>query len=144
MAYVVVAIFLLCGGFTLLTAVTWGENDPYLTASMVAAVFSDDLTGNLDFAISASFTVACTTLSFALVMIARLEFVRWFLGFIGGVTALYYLYAVIWLLANNGEEVVLLPIVAFLLWTAGTVIVLLPVTAKAMRGYQSKPSYGHY
>lgn len=144
MAYVVVGLFLVCGGFTLLTAVTWAEEDPYLTLSMVGSAFTEDLTGNRDFAISASFTVACTTMSFALVMIARLEFVRWVLGFIGGLTAIYYIYAVSWLLSNNGEDYVLLPILAFLLWAAATVTVLLPATAKAMRGYQNKLALGHY
>jgi hypothetical protein len=144
MAYVVAALFLLCGGFALLTAITWDAGEADLNAAMVGIAFTEDLTGNIDFAVAASFTVACSTLCFALVAFARLEFVRWILGFIGGLTALYYGYAVIWLLSHDAEKVVLLPILAFVLWLAATVLVLLPMTARAMRGYQNKLARGPY
>jgi hypothetical protein len=121
-----------------------GESDsPDMVATIIGVAFTEDVTGNIDFAIALSMSVACTTLTFALVLIARLEFVRWILGFVGAVTSLYYIYAIIWLLSNNGEDVIALPLVAWLLWTGATVLVLLPMTARAMRGYQRK-AYGHY
>lgn len=145
-AYVCVALFLLCGAFALIGAILgWdGESDsPDMMFTIIGIAFTEDITGNVDFAISVAMSVACTTLTFALVLIARLEFVRWILGFVGAVTSAYYLYAIIWLLSNNGEDVIALPLLAFVLWTASTVLVLLPMTARAMRGYQRK-AYGHY
>ena len=145
-AYVCVALFLVCGVFALIGAILgWdGESDsPDMLATIIGIAFTEDITGNIDFAIALSMSVACTTLTFALVLIARLEFVRWILGFVGAVTSLYYIYAIIWLLSNNGEDVVVLPLVAWLLWTGATVLVLLPMTQRAMRSYQRK-AYGHY
>lgn len=144
LAYIVVGIFLVCGGFTLLGSITALEGEsPDILASVVGFAFTEDATGNMDFAISMSMSVACSTLTTALVMIARLEFVRWILGFLGGLTTIYYIYAIIWLIDHESEDYVLLPIVALLLWAGGTVVVLLPQTARAMRGYQRKVALGH-
>jgi hypothetical protein len=145
-AYVCVVLFLLCGAFALIGAIVgWdGSSDSAdMMASLIGIAFTEDLTGNVDFAISTSLSVACTTLIFALVLISRLEFVRWVLGFVGAVTSVYYIYAIIWLLSNDGEEVIAVPLLAWVLWTGATVLVLLPQTRRAMRGYQQK-AYGHY
>jgi hypothetical protein len=83
-------------------------------------------------------SVACSTLTFALVLFARLDFVRWILGFIGGLVTVYYVYAIIKLLADGGGEFIAMVLVSFLVWTAATVLVLLPATGRAMRGYQRK------
>lgn len=65
-AYVCVALFLLCGGFALIGAILgWnGESDsPDMLATIIGLAFSDDLTGNIDSAIATAMTVSCTTLT---------------------------------------------------------------------------------
>jgi hypothetical protein len=141
LAYVAAGLFLI-GGLLVLVAAIIGWNgtsdNPDLVAALVGIAFSEDLTGNVDFAISASMTVACTTLTFALVLFARLDFVRWILAFVGALTTVYYLYAIIWLLTNDAARVIALVIVSFAVWAGATVVVLLPHTGRAMRGYQRK------
>lgn len=147
MAYVCAGLFLICGVLALVTAIIgWdgtADNIDMLVA-LVGAMFSEDVTGNLDFAISVTMSVACSTLTFALVLFARLDFVRWLLGFIGGLVTVYYVYAVIKLLADGGGEFIAMVLVSLLLWAAATVLVLLPVTGRAMRGYQRKLAQGGY
>jgi hypothetical protein len=127
-----------------LAIVGWsGESEsPEALAALVGVAFSDDLTGNIDFAISATMTVACTTLTFALVGLARLEFVRWILAVVGGLVTAYYVYAIIYLLSHDGGEVIALVLVAFLLWLGSTVVAVLPATGRAMRGKQPRPPFG--
>jgi hypothetical protein len=141
MAYVCAVLFLVCGVLALITAiVSWdgsADNVDLLVAT-VGAAFSDDVTGNIDFAISVAMTVACSTLVFALILFARLDFVRWILGFIGGVVTIYYVYAIIKILSDGGGELIAMLLVSFVLWAAATVLVLLPATGRAMRGYQRK------
>ena len=140
-AFLAAGAFLICGVLALVVAIVgWsGSSDnPDLAVALIGLAFSDDLTGNADFAISFTMSVACTTLTFALVLIARLDWVRWLLGFVGALTSVYYLYAIIWLISENGEDYIAMVIVSFLLWTAATVVVLLPHTGRAMRGYQRK------
>ncbi|MGH3762340.1 hypothetical protein [Actinophytocola sp.] len=139
MAYVCAVLFLICGVLALITAIVgWdGTSDNVdLMVALVGAAFSDDVTGNIDFAISVTMTVACSTLTFALILFARLDFVRWLLAFVGGVVTVYYVYAIIRLLSEGGGEFIAMVLVSFLLWAAATVLVLLPATGRAMRGYQ--------
>jgi hypothetical protein len=136
-AYVSATVFLVCGALALMLAIIgWnGSSDnPDMIAALVGVAFTDDLTGNADFAISTTMTVACTTLTFALVLFSRLGFARWVLAFVGGVVTLYYLYAVIWLLSNDAGEVISMTLVSWVLWLTATVLVLLPHTGRAMRG----------
>ncbi len=136
-------VFLICGVLALVIAIIGWDgtaDDVDVLVALVGAAFSADLTGNVDFAVSATMTAACSTLVFALVLFARLDFVRWILGFIGGVVTVYYLYAIIKLLADGGAEFIAMVLVSFLLWTAATVLVLLPATGRAMRGYQRTPA----
>ncbi len=136
-AYIAVALFVICCALTYVFAILSWDGRPD-SASVLAAVigvaFSDDLTGNVDFAIAASMTVASTTLLLALMLIARLGFVRWILAVLGGLVTAYYIYAAIWLLSEDGGEFIGLVILQFVLWLAATVVVVLPVTAAAMRG----------
>lgn len=146
-AYLSAGLFLICGVLALVTAIVgWsGTSDNVeLVIALVGATFSEDVTGNRDFAISFTMSVACTTLTFALVLLARLDFVRWILGFVGALVSVYYIYAIIKILSDGAGEYVAMVIVSFLLWTAATVLVLLPHTARAMRGYQRKlAQYGY-
>jgi hypothetical protein len=142
LAYISAVVFLICGILALVTAiVSWdgtSENIDLVVAT-IGLAFSEDLTGNIDFAISATMTVACSTLVFALVLFARLDFVRWLLAFIGGLVTVYYIYATIKVLSEEGGgEVIAMILVSLLAWAAATVLVLLPGTGRAMRGYQRK------
>ncbi|MFL6142808.1 MAG: hypothetical protein ACJ72N_13185 [Labedaea sp.] len=137
-AYLTAVLFLACGAMTLVFAlVSWdgtADNQDIL-AAVVGVVFSGDLTGNVDFAISAAMTVACSTLFFAaILLLTRLGFLRWVLAVIGGIVTAYYLYAVIYLLTHHAAGVMGLVSVALLLWLGATVLAVLPVTGRAMRG----------
>jgi hypothetical protein len=141
LAYISAVGFLICGVLALIaTIIGWDgtSESPDLVVAIPGLAFSDDVTGNVDFAISAGMTVACSTLTFALVLFFRLDFVRWVLGFIGGVVTVYYVYAVIKLLSDDLGDYIAMVVVSLLLWAAATVLVLLPATGRAMRGYQRK------
>jgi hypothetical protein len=112
------------------------ERQRHLARALVGAAFTDDLTGNVDFAISASMTVACTSILFGLVMFARLEAIRWLLAVVGALMTVYYVYAIIWILSNDGGEFIAMVLVSWLLWLAATVVAVLPVTGRAMRRRQ--------
>jgi hypothetical protein len=141
MAYVCAVLFLICGVLALVTAiVSWdGTTDNVeMVVATVGAAFSGEVTGNIDFAISATMTAACTTLTFAVLLFFRLDFVRWILGFVGGLVTAYYVYAMIKILSDGGGRFIAMLVVSLLLWAAATVLVLLPATGRAMRGYQRK------
>jgi hypothetical protein len=84
-------------------------------------------------------SVACSSILFGLVMFARLEFVRWILAVIGSLVTVYYLYAIIWILSNDGGEVIAMALVSWVLWLAATVVAVLPATGRAMRGRGPSP-----
>jgi hypothetical protein len=136
-AYLTAVLFVVCGVLALTSAIIgWdgtGDNGT-MVAALVGVAFTDDLTGNVDFAIAASMTVACTAITVGLVMFARLEAVRWVLAVLGALVTAYYLYAIVWILSNDGGEVIAMVLVAWLLWLAATVLAVLPVTGRAMRG----------
>ncbi|MCT2586699.1 hypothetical protein [Actinophytocola gossypii] len=141
-AYLAAGLFLLAGILALVTAIVGMSGDssdnPDLMAALIGLAFSGDLTGNRDFAISFTMSVACTTITFALLLFTRMEWVRWVLAFVGAITVLYYIYGIIWLLSHDAGEVIAMVVVSWLLWTAATVVVLLPHTRRAMRDYQRK------
>lgn len=139
LAYITAIVFVVCGGLALMIAINgWdGTSDNgTMVAALVGLAFSDDLTGNVDFAIAATMTVACTALTFGLVMFSRLEFVRWILAVVGGLVTVYYIYAIIWILSNDGGEFIAMALVSLLLWLGGTVLAVLPATGRAMRKRQ--------
>jgi hypothetical protein len=143
LAYVSAVVFLICGILALVTAIVGWDGQPSLdtidiVVAMIGAAFSEEITGNVDFAVSVTMSVACSTIVFALVLFARLDFVRWLLGFIGGLVTVYYVYAMIKLLSNDGGEFIAMILVSLLAWAAATVLVLLPATGRGMRGYQRK------
>jgi len=67
------------------------------------------------------------------VLLTRLSVARWLLMAIGSVVVAYYLAAIILFVARGGVQLLGLPALALLLWTAATVTAVLPVTARAMR-----------
>jgi hypothetical protein len=143
LAYITATVFIVCGILALILAlVGWSgpsENNLDLVVATIGLAFSDDITGNVDFAISATMTAACSTLTFALVLFARLEFVRWILAVIGALVTAYYIYAIIDLLSNDGGEYIAMVLVSFLLWLIATVLAVLPATGRAMRRKQQQP-----
>lgn len=142
LAYVTAIVFIVCGVLTLILAIVgWngsGET-PTMLIALVGAAFTDDVTGNIDFAVSATMTVACTTLTFALIQFARLEFVRWILAIVGALVTAYYIYAIIWVLSNDVGKYIAMVLVAFLLWLGATILAVLPATGRAMRRRQPTP-----
>lgn len=139
LAYVTAIVFVVCGGLALMLAIIgWnGSSDnPDMMAALIGVAFTEDLTGNVDFAISATMTVACTTLTFGLAMFSRVEFVRWVLAVVGGIVTVYYIYGIIWLLTNDAGKFVAMALVSWLLWLGATVVAVLPQTGRAMRGKQ--------
>jgi hypothetical protein len=138
---VTAGLFIVCGVLSLVIAiVSWdGTTDAgSVLAAVIGIVFAEETTGNVDFGISATMTVACTTLTFALIALARLDFMRWILGVLGAIVAAYYVYAVIWLLSHDGGSVIGLAIGALLLWLVATVVAFLPATGRAMRGAERR------
>lgn len=145
LAYISALLFIVCGALALVaTIIGWdgSAESPDLVIAIPGLAFSDDITGNVDFAISTGMTVACTTLTFAVLLLFRLDFVRWVLGVVGALVTVYYVYAIIKLLSDGGGRYVAMVIVSFALWAAATVVVLLAATGRAMRGYQRK--LAHY
>jgi hypothetical protein len=141
LAYVSALLFVVSGVLALVaTIIGWDgtAESPDLVVAIPGLAFSDDITGNVDFAISTGMSVACSTLTFAVVLLFRLDFVRWVLGVIGALVTVYYVYAIIKLLSDGGGRYVAMVIVSFALWAAASVVVLLPGTGRAMRGYQRK------
>jgi hypothetical protein len=135
-AYVTAIVFIVCGAISLMLAIVgWDGTADSLTmlTALVGAAFTEETTGNVDFAISVTMSVACTTLLFAALLFARLEFARWILAIVGALTTAYYLYAIIWVLSHDGGEYIAMVLVSWLLWLVGTVLAILPATGRAMR-----------
>jgi hypothetical protein len=134
-AYASSALFAACGFLTLFLGVLgWGgTHSPHVNVSLVGVLYTERVTGNSDFGISMTMTVACTTLTFALVSMARLAIMRWILAGLGGLVAAYYACALLFLMVHGAIQFVPLPVFAFMLWSAATAVSLLPATARAMR-----------
>jgi hypothetical protein len=146
LGYVTAILFIVCGALALMLAITgWSgsSENPDMTAALVGIAFSEDITGNVDFAISATMTVACTSLTFGLAMFSRVEFIRWVLAVVGGIVTVYYIYGMIWLLTNDAGEYIAMALVSWLLWLAATVVAVLPQTGRAMRGKQRQFQQGY-
>lgn len=136
LGYVTAIAFVVLGLLSLMFAFNgWdGTSDNgTLMAALVGVAFTEDLTGNVDFAISATMSVGCTAILFGLVMFTRLEWVRWVLAVVGGLVTVYYLYAIVWILSNDGGKVIGMALVSWVLWLAATVVAALPATGRAMR-----------
>jgi hypothetical protein len=136
LGYVTAIAFFVCGALALMLAIIgWdGTSDNAdMVVAMIGVAFSEDVTGNVDFAVAFTMSVACTTMTFALIAFARLEFVRWILAVVGGIVTVYYIYAIIWVLSNDGGKFISMVLVSSLLWLGATVVAALPATGRAMR-----------
>jgi hypothetical protein len=134
-AYIAGALFVGCALLSFVLAfVSWdGTGSPYVLAAVVGILYSGRVTGNVDFGISLTMTVACTTLTFAVILLARLALARWLLAALGGLIAAYYACAIVYLVAHGAVRLAGLPLVALFLWAAATGMALAPFTARAMR-----------
>lgn len=135
-AYLVAALFLVAAVIALsVTLISWDGTTRAgaALAAVIGIVFSDDLTGNVDFGISVSMSIACTTILFALLMFTRIAVFRWILVVLGVVVSAYYLYAVIYLLVNDAASVVWLAAVCLVLWAGATILAASPLTGRAIR-----------
>jgi hypothetical protein len=139
LAYVTAIVFLVCGGLALMAAiVSWdGTTDSVeIVLSVIGFAFKPEHRTNFDFAIVITMIVACTTILFAALMFARLEFVRWVLAVLGALVTVYYVYDIIWILSHDGGRYIALVMIAWVVWLAGTVLAVLPATGRAMRRRQ--------
>lgn len=144
LGYITAIAFIVLGGLALMLAIIgWdGTSDNgTMIAALIGVAFTDDLTGNVDFAIATTMSVACSSVLFGLVMFSRLEFVRWILAVIGALVTMYYLYAIIWILTNDGGKVIAMVLVSWVLWLAATVVAVLPATGRAMRKRRGPSPY---
>ncbi|MBK1784800.1 hypothetical protein [Prauserella cavernicola] len=150
MAYVAAAFFLPAIAFTYIVAViSWDGTTDNLDAlvATLGLAFTDDLTGNVDFAITFSISFASTVTLFAVLLCFRLGFVRWILVALAAIGSGYYVYAIIDLLSSTGGgDYVGMPVVALLLWLVPLVGAALPATGRAMRGAGQRPlvAHGHW
>jgi hypothetical protein len=132
-------VFVVCAVFALVAAlINWSgpSGSPEMLLTVIGVAFKPENKTNFDFAIVISMIVAGTTLLFAVLMFARLEFVRWVLAVLGALITVYYIYDIIWILSHDGGRYIALALVAWLLWLAGTVLAILPATGRAMRHRQ--------
>jgi hypothetical protein len=136
-AYAAAVMFGACSLLSFVLAIaSWsGTGNLHFMAAVIGVVFSNTLTGNIDFGISATMTVACSTLTFAVLLTTRLGFVRWILVAIGAIVAVYYLVALVYLVGNDAARYAGVALLALFLWSAATVIAAMPATGKAMRGW---------
>jgi hypothetical protein len=138
-AYIAAALFFLCAVFSLVVSIiSWDGTTSSVEAviSVPGMAFSEDITGNIDFGISTGISVACTFTLFAILLAARLAFARWILVVLGAVVVLYYIYAVIKVLADGGGEFIAALALSLVLWLLAEVVVLLPPVGAAMRGHR--------
>lgn len=145
MAYVAAALFLpaivytyIVAFFGMDTSNVTGEGTAQFFSSLPGLAFSEDATGNQDFAIALSFSLASTALALALALCFRLGFVRWILAGLSIIAVGYYVYHVIWIFTDGDGSLAGLSFVALGLWLIPSVVVLLPATGKAMRGYRPR------
>ncbi|MCG5220087.1 hypothetical protein [Streptosporangium sp. KLBMP 9127] len=135
--YIAVLLFGLCAVVSFIFAIiTWDGTSRNLevTTAVIGMAVTHYITGNIDFAISATLTVACTVALFAVLLAFRLGFARWVLAFVGGVVIAYYLYALLYVLINGGGGFVVLLALSLVLWISAVVTVLLPAVGRGLRG----------
>ncbi|WP_433265174.1 hypothetical protein ACQPZF_37170 [Actinosynnema sp. CS-041913] len=128
--------------YTYISAIMSWDGSPdslHVMASVLGLAFSEDITGNVDFAITVSMIVASLVLLLAIAQAVRAPVVRWVLATLGGLVVAYYVYAVIWMLSRGGSSFVALLLVALFLWLIPTFIAVLPPVGRATRRAPATP-----
>lgn len=100
---------------------------------MPGMMFSEDLTGNVDFGISMGISVGCTFVLLAILLAARLAFARWLTAILGAVVVLYHVYAIVKVLVDGGGAFIAALTLSLVLWLLAEIVVLLPAVGQAMR-----------
>lgn len=151
LAYVAVALYLACAALSFTAAIiSWdGTTDNiHMLATTIGIAFSDDITGNVDFAITTTMIVASVVTVLAVVLAFRIGFVRWLLAIISLAVVTGYVFAIVDLLSSGmpGEtaKYVTVPSIAGVAWLLAMVLVLLPPVGRAMRGKQRPPAQPGY
>lgn len=111
-----------------------GTPSPHFLVSLIGIPLSEEVTGNVDFAVSVSLTVASVVLVLAVLLACRIPGVRWALVGITLLAVANYVYVVIDVLATVPGEFVVLPAIALLLWLVSGLVAALPPVGRAMRG----------
>lgn len=141
-AYLATVLFGACSVFSFVLAFADWDGNPgsvSMPVAVIGAAFSGQVTGNLDFGISATMTVACTVATFTVLLAIRLAFARWILAAVAAIVAAYYIFALIKLFDEGGGRYSGVIVVALLLWLGTLVVALLPQVTRAMRGYRPRP-----
>ncbi|MFD2398075.1 hypothetical protein ACFSVJ_16815 [Prauserella oleivorans] len=147
-AYLCAALFLPAVVLTYVAAIVSTDGsvestfDMHMLSALVAVTFSDDVTGNIDFAVSMSYTYLSVVLLFVVLLCIRLGFARWVGAALGFVAVVYYFCAMIYFLSNDATEMIVMPLVLVVLWLIPAVVAVLPPTGRAMRGYRPRPLMG--
>lgn len=138
-AYIAAALFAACALFSLVVSIiSWDGTTTSVEAVLAVPgmAFADDITGNVDFGIATGISVTCTFALFAVLLAARLAFARWITAILGGLVVLYYIYAVIRVLADGGGKFIAALALSLVLWMIAETVVLLPQVGQAMRGHR--------
>jgi Hsp70 protein len=141
MAYVTAGLFLAAAMLALICGFMNTGHSPKLSDSLVAMVgfqLTEDVTGNGDFAVSASLTAGFTVALFAVLLLTRLSVFRWLLFALGLMLTFSYGWGLIWVIDKGGEDYLSLLIISLVLWLIATVAAAIPPTGHAMRGYQRR------
>jgi hypothetical protein len=142
-AYVTAVLLAMCSVLTLIVAlIGWdGTTRNFkVLAAIPGMAFSEDVTGNVDFAITASMIIMGFVALFAVLVAARLEFGRIIAGIVAGIVMAYFLYAVIKFAVDGAPGEFLFPVImSLLLWLITTIMAFLPVTRQAMRRPDRQP-----
>ncbi len=136
MAYASAILFGMCSVLTLVVAlISWDgrTRNVNVLVSVPGMAFSRDITGNVDFAITVSMIIMGVTALLALLRAFRLWLARVLLGVVGGIVVLYFVYALIKLVADGGGDYAAPLVLSLLLWLVAEVMTLLPLTKQAMR-----------
>lgn len=106
-------------------------------AALIGQMFSEYTTRNIDFGVSVTITVGCTTALLAVLVGCRFGIARWILVGLSTVVALYYVYALV-RMVDLDVPARFYPwiVVALMSWTSAAIVAALPVTGRAMRGYR--------
>jgi hypothetical protein len=136
MAYASALVFAMCSVLTLTVALlSWDGTTRNINVlvSVPGFAFTEDFTGNVDFAITFSMIMMGVVALLALLLALRLQFARVLLAVLGGIMVLYFIYWLIKMLIDGGGDYAAPVVMSLLLWLVAEVMTLLPLTSQAMR-----------
>lgn len=136
------AIYALIGAIASVVLLVLREEDPMIFAAVPGLLLG---AGDADAADALSYVGTILLAGVALVaaglLFARLRAGKWTLVAACGIGIAYYLYALIWLFANGGEDSTPVAFGALLYWISVLIYVLLPRVQRALKQPGQQP-YG--